>query len=51
MSTAGAPPVGPYTPAVRAGGWLVCSGQVGLKDGSLVDGVGPQVTQALRSAM
>jgi 2-iminobutanoate/2-iminopropanoate deaminase len=47
MSTAGAPPVGPYTPAVRAGGWLVCSGQVGLKDGSLVDGVGPQVMQAV----
>ena len=27
-------PVGPYTPVVRAGDWLVCSGQVGLRDGS-----------------
>jgi 2-iminobutanoate/2-iminopropanoate deaminase len=47
MSTGGAPPVGPYTPAVRAGGWLVCSGQLGLKDGALVDGVGAQVAQAV----
>jgi 2-iminobutanoate/2-iminopropanoate deaminase len=31
-------PVGPYTPAVRAGDWLVVSGQVGLRDGKLVDG-------------
>ncbi|MHB1503482.1 MAG: RidA family protein [Acidimicrobiales bacterium] len=23
-------PVGPYSPAVRAGPWLVCSGQLGL---------------------
>jgi 2-iminobutanoate/2-iminopropanoate deaminase len=33
-----AKPVGPYTPAVRAGDWLVCSGQVPLRDGKLVDG-------------
>lgn len=31
-------PVGPYSPVVRAGGWLVVSGQVGLKDGKLVSG-------------
>lgn len=31
-------PVGPYTPAVRAGDWLVISGQVGLSDGHLVSG-------------
>ena len=31
-------PVGPYTPVVRAGDWLVISGQVGLRDGSLVSG-------------
>jgi len=31
-------PVGPYTPAVRAGEWLVLSGQVGAVDGKLVDG-------------
>lgn len=31
-------PVGPYTPIVRAGAWLVCSGQLGLSDGQLVEG-------------
>ena len=34
--------VGPYTPAVRAGQWLVCSGQIGTHPGAggpeLVDG-------------
>lgn len=33
-----ATPVGPYTPIVRAGGWLVVSGQVGIADGKLVGG-------------
>jgi 2-iminobutanoate/2-iminopropanoate deaminase len=33
-----AKPVGPYTPIVRAGDWLVVSGQVGLADGRLVPG-------------
>ena len=34
-----APPVGPYTPIVRAGDWLVVSGQVGLgPEGKLVSG-------------
>jgi 2-iminobutanoate/2-iminopropanoate deaminase len=32
------PPVGPYTPAVRAGDWLVVSGQVGIVNGQLVAG-------------
>jgi 2-iminobutanoate/2-iminopropanoate deaminase len=41
-------PVGPYTPIVRAGDWLVVSGQVGLGDGGLVDGgVQAQLRQAL----
>jgi 2-iminobutanoate/2-iminopropanoate deaminase len=41
-------PVGPYTPIVRAGDWLICSGQVGLHEGKLVDGgVSEQVTQAV----
>ena len=31
-------PVGPYTPIVRAGDWLVVSGQVGIVDGKLVTG-------------
>jgi 2-iminobutanoate/2-iminopropanoate deaminase len=41
-------PVGPYSPIVRAGEWLIVSGQLGMRDGSVVDGgVGPQTTQAL----
>jgi 2-iminobutanoate/2-iminopropanoate deaminase len=41
-------PLGPYSPLVRAGDWLVCSGQLGLRDGALVDGaVGEQARQAL----
>jgi 2-iminobutanoate/2-iminopropanoate deaminase len=31
-------PVGPYTPVVRAGGFLIVSGQVGIVDGQLVRG-------------
>ncbi len=31
-------PVGPYTPIVRAGEWLVTSGQIGLRDGAIVTG-------------
>ncbi len=38
----------PYTPAVRAGSWLVVSGQLGLRDGALVDGgFAAEVDQAL----
>jgi len=45
-------PVGPYTPAVRAGDWLVCSGQLGTVHGDdgpvLVDGgLAAQARQAL----
>lgn len=40
VPTPSAPPVaGPYSPAVRAGDWLVLSGQLGLGgNGALVDG-------------
>jgi 2-iminobutanoate/2-iminopropanoate deaminase len=31
-------PVGAYRPIVRAGDWLVVSGQVGIRDGRLVSG-------------
>ena len=41
-------PVGPYTPLVRAGGWLVASGQLGLVGGALVDG---DVAEQLRQAV
>ena len=40
-------PVGPYTPIVRAGDTLYVSGQLGLVDGALVDGLDAQVRQAL----
>jgi 2-iminobutanoate/2-iminopropanoate deaminase len=41
-------PVGPYTPVVRSGEWLICSGQLGLRDGGLVDGgVQAQARQAI----
>lgn len=41
-------PVGPYTPVVRSGDWIICSGQVGLGDGGLVDGgVREQLAQAM----
>jgi 2-iminobutanoate/2-iminopropanoate deaminase len=41
-------PVGPYSPVVRAGDWLVTSGQIGLRDGAIVDGgVRAQTVQAL----
>jgi 2-iminobutanoate/2-iminopropanoate deaminase len=30
--------VGPYTPVVRAGDWLIVSGQIGIRDGVLVTG-------------
>ena len=31
-------PVGPYTPIVRAGDFLFVSGQLGLRDGTMVEG-------------
>ena len=31
-------PLGPYTPVVRAGDWIIVSGQIGAKDGVLVEG-------------
>ena len=41
-------PVGPYTPVVRAGPWLIVSGQIGARDGALVTGgVVAQAEQAL----
>jgi 2-iminobutanoate/2-iminopropanoate deaminase len=31
-------PRGPYSPIVRAGDWLITAGQVGARDGALVEG-------------
>ncbi len=60
MSTPSRPigPIGPYTPVVRAGPWLICSGQLGVvppPEGAgapvLVEGGVPaQLTQALTNA-
>jgi 2-iminobutanoate/2-iminopropanoate deaminase len=42
------PPRRFYRPVVRAGDWLICSGQIGTVDGVLVGGgVADQLTQAL----
>ena len=41
-------PLGPYTPVVRAGDFIIVSGQVGAADGALVEGgVAGQTTQAI----
>jgi len=41
-------PLGPYTPAVRAGDFIFVSGQVGVKDGALAEGgVAGQTAQAV----
>ena len=41
-------PVGPYTPVVRAGDWIIVSGQLGLLDGAIVPGgVAAQTAQAV----
>ena len=41
-------PVGPYTPIVRAGDFLVASGQLGLLDGQMVaGGVAAETRQAI----
>ncbi|HLX78562.1 MAG TPA: RidA family protein [Acidimicrobiales bacterium] len=47
-TTSAAPPTPPYSPVVRAGDWLICSGQLGLDKGTLVDGdVTGQLTRAI----
>jgi len=44
----GAPPVGPYSPVVAAGPWLIVSGQLGARDGTIVaGGVAAQTAQAV----
>ena len=42
-----ATPIGPYSPSVRAGDFIIVSGQLGVVDGALVDGVTAQTTQAV----
>jgi 2-iminobutanoate/2-iminopropanoate deaminase len=41
-------PLGPYTPVVRAGDFVIVSGQGGIKDGAIVEGgVAAQTTQTM----
>ena len=41
-------PLGPYTPVVRAGDWIIPSGQLGIVDGNLVEGgVAAETTQSI----
>ncbi len=53
VSTEKAPrAIGPYAQAIRAGGWLFCSGQIGLDPatGELVHGgVGAETTRVLEN--
>ncbi len=41
------PPVGPYTPIVRAGDFLFCSGQIGLTESGLSEVFSDQVKAAI----
>jgi 2-iminobutanoate/2-iminopropanoate deaminase len=49
-------PLGPYSPIVAAGPWLVCSGQLGVAPSAdsgpptLVEGAAAQLAQALENA-
>lgn len=49
-----ATPVGPYSPSVRAGPWVVCSGQIGIEQADsgpkLADGLAAQVRRAMANA-
>jgi len=49
IPTPSAPPVaGPYSPAVRAGDWIVMAGQVGIDaSGTMADGIEGQTRQIL----
>jgi 2-iminobutanoate/2-iminopropanoate deaminase len=41
-------PIGPYSPIVRAGEWLIVSGQMGVADGKVVPGgVADETRQAI----
>lgn len=40
-------PIGPYSPWVRAGSWIIVSGQIGLVAGELAEGVAAQTAAAL----
>jgi 2-iminobutanoate/2-iminopropanoate deaminase len=39
----------PYSAVVRAGDFLICSGQLGMADGQLAEGIHAQVSQAMHN--
>ena len=42
--------LGPYTPVVRAGDWIIVSGQLGMHDGAIVGGgVAAQTAKAIEN--
>jgi 2-iminobutanoate/2-iminopropanoate deaminase len=50
VKSAPAKPLGPYTPVVRAGDWIIVSGQLGIQDGKLVSGgVAAQTAKAVEN--
>jgi 2-iminobutanoate/2-iminopropanoate deaminase len=48
IPTPSATPVGPYSPAIRAGDWIICSGQIGIdpSTGQLIEDADSQSRQA-----
>lgn len=43
-------PVGPYTPVVRTGNFVITSGQIGIENGKLVEGgLAAELDQAMRN--
>ncbi len=43
-------PVGPYTPVVRAGDWIITSGQLGLSGGEVVEGgIAAETAQVIKN--
>ncbi len=52
LPTPSAPPVaGPYSPAVRAGDWIVLAGQLGTSAGVLAEGAEAQMRQCLTNVI
>jgi 2-iminobutanoate/2-iminopropanoate deaminase len=49
-ATSSPPPAGPYRAVVRAGEWVVCSGQLGVRNGDLVaGGTGAELREAIEN--
>ena len=42
-------PLGPYSPVVRAGDFVIVSGQGGMADGKVVEGVTAETVQTMKN--